>query len=252
MPTRATPARCAAAGSTLGGTPKSMTRGAGAAAVRNCPSTCASSTGSPPPAASTSAPSSGGCARKRSSANASPDTLRASSSAACSVRLTMSSGILASCSTAAQRRVMGDTPSNATRPGRPPRCCSTRSAARSPREGERTPALRRRTRRAIPRASPMRRSSSGPQVRAARESSHAPRSCAAISCSPSCAESSPQASSSRCSTAASPVQARRMRAASPGCGSRPVRMRNTSSRESPAAVPSSVAYTTSTRLQVPT
>src|SRR2546430_11967422 len=33
-----------------------------------------------------------------------------------------------------------------TRPGRPPRCCSTRSAARSPREGERTPALRRRTR----------------------------------------------------------------------------------------------------------
>ena len=37
-----------------------------------------------------------------------------------------------------------------------------------------------------------------------------------------------------------------------GPGSRPVRMRKTSWRESPAGLPSSVEYSTSTRLQVPT
>ena len=38
----------------------------------------------------------------------------------------------------------------------------------------------------------------------------------------------------------------------PGRGSRPVSRRKTSGRQSPAGPPSSVAYTTSTRLQVPT
>ena len=60
-------------------------------------------------------------------------------------------------------------------------------------------------------ASPISRSSTGPVVCALRASSQAPRSWAAISCSPVWAESSPQASRNECSTAASPVQARSRR-----------------------------------------
>ncbi len=197
-----------------------------------------SSTGSPPPVARITARTAGGCRRKSSSDSAVAPTASASSSAAASVRLTIISGTRASLRTAAQRRVMGDTPTSATRPALPARCCSARSAARSPSEGARTVADRRRICRAIAKASPSRRSSTGPQVCAVRESSQAPRNCAAISCSPVWAESSPQASRNRCSTAASPVQARSTRAASPGSGSRPVSARNTSWRASAAATPS--------------
>ena len=119
---------------------------------------------------------------------------------------------------------MGETPTSATASLRRRRGAAAPDRRPGPRARARArPPISRRTRRAIASASPISRSSTGPQVCALRASSQAPRSCAAISCSPVWAESRPQARRNRCSTAASPVQARSRRAASPApSGSRPV------------------------------
>ena len=156
--------------------------------------------------------------------------LAASSAAVSGVRLTMRSG--SSCAARAGSR--SGASSARPRPGRPAELAPAevlehplggqvpeRGCAHAPATG---------AARAAPSPAPRPSADRAPGHRcgALRASSQAPRSWAAISCSPVWAESSPQASRNRCSTAASPVQARSRRAASARSGSRPASARKTS------------------------
>ncbi len=196
---------------------------------RSRASASASSTGSLPPAASTRRghAAAGRCGTHRATARARTPTVPAPRAGADGAVDDGQRRRRARAAAAAQRRVIGETPTSADGPG-----CALevlehalgREIARA-RERGRGPSMRC-TRRAMPSASPSRRSSIGPQMRALR--APPPRHRAAARRSPA-PRSAPnpcrRRRSNRCSTAASPVQARRVRAASPGCESRPVRTR---------------------------